>query len=312
MTERHASARDADRRRDRARGRGPARRRVASPRRRCSRTSCCTSRQGRPRALEAGRSRRAPGAASSIVPGPEHGAASRRSSTSVTSGEIVDWQDVTPTMRPTLLMTRGDRRDRSPSKQHPDYIAALAQRGITRPSTTCRSTRGPQACSATSARRAAASRAASRSCATTQTDNGYARPIEGAHRALRHGRNEVIEVIDHGVTPLPPQPRELLRRGPAAAAHRPEADLDHAARRPELHRRRQPRRLAEAGSSASAFDPFEGLVLHQIGYYDDDGRARPDPAPRVDQRDGRALRRSRRPCTAGRTRSTRGSGGSAA
>ena len=41
-----------------------------------------------------------------------------------------------------------------------------------------------------------------------------------------------------------------------------------------------------------SLDPHEGLVLHTVGY-DDGGRIRPDPAPGVDQRDGRALRRPR-------------------
>ena len=59
--------------------------------------------------------------------------------------------------------------------------------------------------------------------------------------------NAVIEVIDHGVTPLPAEPGELLRRGPAADARGAQADLDHATRRRELHRRRQPGRLAELG-----------------------------------------------------------------
>ena len=79
------------------------------------------------------------------------------------------------------------------------------------------------------------------------------------------GRNEVIEVIDHGVIAAAAEPRELLRRATSrAAAHRPQADRDHPARGPELHRRRQPRRSGRSGQFRIGFDPYEGLVLHQI------------------------------------------------
>ena len=50
-----------------------------------------------------------------------------------------------------------------------------------------------------------------------KTDNGYARPIEGLIVHFDMANNEVIEVIDHGVTPLPPNRGELLRRGSADA-----------------------------------------------------------------------------------------------
>ena len=90
-----------------------------------------------------------------------------------------------------------------------------------------------------------------------------------------NGRNEVLEVIDHGVTPLPPNRASYFAEGPAAHAHRPEADLDHAARGPELHRRRQLRAVAEVAVPHRVRSRSKGLVLHQVGYNDDDGRLRP-------------------------------------
>jgi primary-amine oxidase len=105
-------------------------------------------------------------------------------------------------------------------------------------------------------------------------DNGYARPIEGLIVHFDNGRNEVVEVIDHGVTPLPPN----------RASYYPEDQ-------PRLRRDLKPISITQPeGPSFTvdgnfvqwqkwqlrlAFDPFEGLVLHQIAYNDDDGRLRP-------------------------------------
>ena len=75
---------------------------------------------------------------------------------------------------------------------------------------------------------------------------------------------------------------------------RPEADLDHAARGPELHGRRQPRAVAEVAVPHRRSIRSRGSCCTR-SRYDDDGRAALDPAPRVDQRDGRAVRRSRAP-----------------
>ena len=54
---------------------------------------------------------------------------------------------------------------------------------------------------------------------------------------------------------------------------RPQADLDHAARGPELHRRRQPRRVAEVGVPHRASIRTKGSCCTR-SRYDDDGRRR--------------------------------------
>ena len=124
------------------------------------------------------------------------------------------------------------------------------------------------------------------------------------------GGNEVIEVIDHGVTPLPPN------RASYYAEDQPSlrADLKPISiTQPEGPSFTVDGNLVQwqKWQFRIGFDPYEGLVLHQIALRR--RRARPlDPAPRVDQRDGRALRRPGRACTVGRTRSTRASGASAA
>ena len=62
-----------------------------------------------------------------VVPGP--GMELHEVVVSVTTGEIVDWRDHTD-MRPALLMTESIGAVYT-TKEQPDYIAALAKRGIT-------------------------------------------------------------------------------------------------------------------------------------------------------------------------------------
>ncbi len=189
---------------------------------------------------------------------------------SVTSGEIVGWNDHTD-MRPALLITESIGAVYT-TKEHPDYIAALAKRGITNVDDVqidpwpagvfgydCEDGRRISRC--ISFLRADA------------TDNGYARPIEGLIVHFDMANNEVLEVIDHGVTPLPPnrasyypedQPR--LREGlkPISITQPEGVSFSVDGNRVEW----------QNWSFRVAFDPYEGLVLHQIAY-DDDGRTRP-------------------------------------
>ena len=188
---------------------------------------------------------------------------------SVTRGEVTEWREVEG-MRPALLMTEAMNAIFT-TKEHPDYVAALARRGITDldavqidpwPA-------GAFGYEAEAGRRIARCISFLRHDAT---DNGYARPIEGIIVHFDMGRNEVIEVIDHGVVPLPPN----------RASYYPE---DQPARRAPL----APISITQPDGPdftvdgnlvqwqkwqfRVAFDPYEGLVLHQIAY-DDDGRLR--------------------------------------
>ena len=189
---------------------------------------------------------------------------------SVTAGEIREWREVRG-MRPALLMTDAINAIFT-TKDHPDYIAALAKRGITDldnvqidpwPA-------GVFGYAAEDDRRIARCISFLRA---DDTDNGYARPIEGVIVHFDMGRNEVIEVIDHGVTPLPPNRASY-----------------YAEDQPKLRTDLKPIHITQPdGPSFTvdgnfvqwqkwqfriAFDPYEGLVLHQIAY-DDDGRLRP-------------------------------------
>ena len=179
-------------------------------------------------------------------------------------------------MRPTLLFGESFGAILA-CLGHPEYVAALARRGITDldliqidpwPA-------GVFGYDAEVDRRIAR-------CITFLRDgpgdNGYARPVEGLIVHVDLGRGEVIEVIDHavrnGVDPIP-VPTAHARYG-ADDVGPLRTDL-----RPiEITQPAGPSFTVEDNlvrwqkwSVRLGWDPYEGLVLHQVGY-DDDGRTR--------------------------------------
>jgi primary-amine oxidase len=106
-----------------------------------------------------------------------------------------------------------------------------------------------------------------------KTDNGYARPIEGLVGFVDIGRGEVLEVADYGVVPIPPERGSYLRDdvGPMRDDLKPL----------EITQPEGPSFTVDGNlvrwqrwSMRVAMDPYEGLVLHTIGY-EDGGRVRP-------------------------------------
>jgi primary-amine oxidase len=104
------------------------------------------------------------------------------------------------------------------------------------------------------------------------TDNGYARPVEGVIAFFDQGNNEVLEVVDFGVVPLPPEHGSYLPDdvGPLRTDLRP---LD-------VVQTQGPSFTVDGNfvqwqrwSFRVGFDPYEGLGLHQLTYLDGD-RAR--------------------------------------
>ncbi|HLN17154.1 MAG TPA: primary-amine oxidase [Acidimicrobiales bacterium] len=105
------------------------------------------------------------------------------------------------------------------------------------------------------------------------TDNGYARPVEGLIGFVDMGRSEVLEIVDYGVVPLPP----------GRGRYFPE---DHEPLRTDLkplniEQPEGPSFTVEGNlvrwqkwSFRVTMDPYEGLVLHTLGY-EDQGRVRP-------------------------------------
>ena len=100
------------------------------------------------------------------------------------------------------------------------------------------------------------------------TDNGYARPVEGLIVHVDLGRGEVIEVIDHGIVPLPVTHAryDVESVGPLRTDLRP-IEITQ----PEGPSFTITGNLVEwqKWSLRLGFDPYEGLVLHQVGYRDD-------------------------------------------
>ena len=152
---------------------------------------------------------------------------------------------------------------------HPDWQAALGRRGITD------LTRvqidpwpaGNFALSHEEGRRISRCLAYYRE---TDTDNGYARPIEGLVAFVDNGRGEVLEVVDHGVVPLPSERGGYLPDdvGPMRDDLKPI----------EITQPEGPSFTVDGNlvrwqrwSLRVSMDPYEGLVLHTIGY---EGEAR--------------------------------------
>jgi primary-amine oxidase len=107
----------------------------------------------------------------------------------------------------------------------------------------------------------------------TPDGNGYARPVEGVIAFVDMARGEVLEVVDTGVVPLPPElgsyyPEDV---GPLRDDLKPieitQADGPSFAVDGNLVR-------WQRWSLRLTVDPVEGLILHDVGY-EDGGRIRP-------------------------------------
>ncbi len=105
------------------------------------------------------------------------------------------------------------------------------------------------------------------------TDNGYAHPIEGLVAVIDLSARRVVEIVDHGVVPVPAECSnyDIERAGPARTTLRPL----------EIVQPDGPSFTVD-GNLLSwenwrlrvSMDPIEGLVLHQVGW-DDGTRVRP-------------------------------------
>jgi primary-amine oxidase len=116
---------------------------------------------------------------------------------------------------------------------------------------------------------------------SAEDDNGYARPVEGLITLVDLDKMEVVEVTDHGVTPLPPQPGNYAPELMTQPGNRPGfTELRPDVQPIEITQPEGPSFTVE-GRRVSwqkwdlrvGFSPREGLVLHDIGYRDQ-GRLR--------------------------------------
>ncbi len=107
----------------------------------------------------------------------------------------------------------------------------------------------------------------------SKEDNGYARPLEGLVAFVDMGRGEVLEVLDLGVVPFPPNHGSYYpeHNGPLRTDLKP---LDIT--QPEGPSFEVEGNLVrwQKWSMRLGMDPLEGLVLYTVGY-EDGGRVRP-------------------------------------
>ena len=194
---------------------------------------------------------------------------------SVTHDEIRSWRTIEG-MRPALLVTEV-LNAMGAVAAHPEYLAALALRGI---DDVGKVQIDPWPAGAFGLETEAGRRIAR--CVSflrpTPEANGYARPIEGLLVDVDLGRSEVLAVADHGVVPLP--------EGPGADGSYRAEDQPHLRQdlRPITITQPEGTSFTVEGNLLRwqkwqlriGFDPYEGLVLHQVAYEDDAaGRTRP-------------------------------------
>ncbi|HUI02072.1 MAG TPA: primary-amine oxidase [Acidimicrobiales bacterium] len=105
----------------------------------------------------------------------------------------------------------------------------------------------------------------------TPDDNGYAHPVEGVVAFVDMARGEVLEVLDTGVVPIPPEsgsyyPESVAPRGDLKALEIVQPDgPSFTIEGNHLRWQKWDMRVT--------MDPVEGLVLYQVGY-EDGGRLR--------------------------------------
>lgn len=203
-----------------------------------------------------------------IVPGPESTVI--EATVTVPSANIVRWQERIG-VRPALLFEDAIRAMEA-LKENPEWQQAMRLRGITDfdavqidPWPT-----GNFANPAEEHRRIARCLSYYRE---RPADNGYARPIEGVIATVDAARGEVLELLDHGLVPLPvgngsyqPEDHQPLRRDllplEIVQPEGPSFTIDSN------------RVQWQNWSMRVSMDPLDGLVLHSVAYRQGD-RDRP-------------------------------------
>jgi primary-amine oxidase len=189
---------------------------------------------------------------------------------SITSGTIRSWT-VEQGVRPALLFGESLSAIIGVTA-HPDWQAALRRRGIPEDAIVQIDPwpAGSFGVAHEDGRRISRCIAYLRE---SDADNGYARPIEGLIAFFDNGAGEVLEVVDLGVVPLPPERGSYLPGdvGPMRNGLTPLAitQPDGPSFQVEGNLVRWQRWSFRVG-----FDPYEGLVLHTVAYHEGD-RVRP-------------------------------------
>ncbi|HXQ60231.1 MAG TPA: hypothetical protein VN799_09025, partial [Acidimicrobiales bacterium] len=106
----------------------------------------------------------------------------------------------------------------------------------------------------------------------TPDDNGYARPIEGVIGFVDMARGEVLEIVDTGVVPIPPESGSYYPedQGPLRSDLKPLEIVQPQGPSYEVDGNLV---RWQRWSLRVTMDPVEGLVIRDVGY-EDEGRVR--------------------------------------
>ncbi len=186
---------------------------------------------------------------------------------SLDAGTVTEWRHL-PGVQPRIMAEEFVECEEM-LKGHPEYLAALAQRGITDPDLLMID---PWSCGASEG-------TATRFCRaltwvrSEEGDNGYARPVEGLIAFVDLHSMKLMRIEDHGMTPLPPESGNY--------AVRYVGDLRSDLRPIEITQPEGPSFTVEGHEIRwqkwrlrIGFTAREGLVLHTVAYEDGD-RLRP-------------------------------------
>ena len=130
---------------------------------------------------------------------------------SLSDGEVADWTEIDGAQPPLLLDEFFECENTV--KAYAPFVEACAARGVTDMDLVMvdpwsAGAYGDAEGAGTEGKRLSRAMAWVR---TAPNDNGYARPLEGVAIYVDLANNEVVKMVDYGVTPLPPQPGNWAR-----------------------------------------------------------------------------------------------------
>jgi primary-amine oxidase len=199
---------------------------------------------------------------------------------SITRKAVVAWEEV-PGVQPPITLEEFFACERV-VRADPAWQAALRRRGVTDPELAIVDPWSAGYYGAADDPRRRLIRALTW-MRTSETDNGYARPVEGLVSLVDMDEMRVVELEDHGVVPLPPRAGNYspdALRDPANFPHVP-AGIRDGLRPLEIAQPEGPS-FEVRGREVRwqkwrfriGFTAREGVVLHTVAY-EDGGRLRP-------------------------------------
>ena len=191
----------------------------------------------------------------------------------ITTGKVASWRHV-PDAQPSIMLEEFCACEQA-VKANPDFQAALAKRGITDLDLVFVDpwSAGNYGTVEENTRRILRTTVHIRTDPNDPNENSYAHPVEGLHAIFDLNAMEVVEVVDYGIMPVPPQPGNYTADavGPLRPALKPL----------EIVQPEGPSFTVNGHhvewdnwTFRLGFSPREGLILYDVGFKDQ-GRVRP-------------------------------------